>query len=116
MALFILPPDVAKRDFGGHPGFQDLSPASGSGIPRYAQARGFMGGYDTPTKVGARYFAPQPKYDEGTDQPIPIATGNKWDGGGEVYRQRVYAAAKKDRKELGFSREDIDDLKPRKVA
>ncbi len=115
MGLFILPPDVAKRDFGGHPGFQDLSPAAGSGIARYSQARGYQSGYDTPTKVGARYFAPSTKYDE-NDNEIPIATGNKWDGGGEAYRLRVYKAAKKDRRKLGFSRQDIEDLKPRKVA
>lgn len=113
----MLPPDVAKRDFGGHPGFQDLDAMSGSGIARYSQARGYQGGYDTPTKVGARYFAPEPKFDERTDQPMPIAMGNKWDGGTPAYRERVYAAAKKDRKKLGFSNEDIEVLKKgRKVA
>ncbi len=88
MAIFMLPPDVAKRDFGGHPGFQSRTAASGTGIARYSQARGFQGGYDTPTKVGARYFGPEANrdYDESTDQAVPIATGNKWDGGGEAYR------------------------------
>ncbi len=116
MAIFMLPPDVAKRDFGGHPGFQSRTSQSGTGIARYSQARGFQGGYDTPTKVGARYFPPQPEFNDVTDQPLPIATGNKWDGGGEAYRERVYNAAKKDRKKLGFTRSDISDLKPRKVA
>lgn len=116
MALYLLPPDVARKDFKGHPGFQDSIPGvRGSGVAGYAQKPGYHG-YDTPTKVGARYFAPQPKFDELTDQPIPIATGNKWDGGAEPYRTRVYNAAKKNRQSLGFSQEDIDDLKPRKVA
>ncbi len=116
MAIFMLPPDVAKSKFGGHPGFQSRTAASGTGIARYSQARGFQGGYDTPTKVGARYFSPEGKFDETTDQQLPMATGNKWDGGGEAYRVKVYNAAKKDRKELGFSRSDIEDLKPRQVA
>ncbi len=111
MAIFMLPPDVAKRDFGGHPGFQTRGSMSGSGIARWSSARGYQGGYDTPTKVGARYFSPEGKFDETTDQQIPMAMGNKWDGGGPAYRERVYAAAKKDRKKLGFSNADIADLK-----
>ncbi len=117
MAFYLLPPDIAKSRFNGHAGFQDSVPGvSGSGISRYSRATGYRG-YDTPTKVGARYFAPQPEYDERTDQPIPMAIGSKYDMGGvEAYRVRVHAAAKKNRKKLGFSRSDIDDLEPKKVA
>lgn len=87
----------------------------GVGIQGYSGAQGYTP-YDTPTKVGARYFFPDPEYDEATDQPKPAAMGNKWDGGKAVYRQRVYAAAKKIGKKQGLSNEDIEDLKPRVVA
>ncbi len=117
MAFYLLPPDIAKSRFKGHAGFQDSVPGvHGSGIPRFSQMPGYRGS-DTPTKVGARYFAPQPDFDERTDQPIPIAIGSKYDiGGAPAYRVRVHAAAKKDRKKLGFSRQDIDDLEPKQVA
>lgn len=116
MVLYLLPPDVAKRDFKGHPGFQDSVPGvSGSGVARYMQRPGYRG-YDTPTKVGARYFFPDPDYDDMTDQPIPAAVGDKWDGGGDVYRERVYKAAKDVGRKQGLSRKDVRELKPRKVA
>lgn len=87
----------------------------GAGVPGYAGARGYTP-FDTPTAVGARYFFPEPKYDEETDQAIPAAKGNKWDGGRPVYQERVYAAAKKIGKEQGLKSKQIDELKPRVVA
>ncbi len=87
---------------------------SGAGIPRYSNAK--FTGYDLPTKVGARYFPPEPDYDPNTDQPVPMAMGNRYDGGQAAYQERVYDAAEKDGKKLGLSRSDIRALKPRKVA
>ncbi len=88
----------------------------GVGIPGYSGAQGYTP-YDVPTKVAARYFVGE-DFSDYDDQDVqkPIAQGNKWDGGKEVYRQRVYAAAKKGGKDLGFSNKDIDELKPRVVA
>ncbi len=116
MAFYLLPPDVAKSKFKGHAGFQDSIPGvSGSGIPRFSGAS--YSGYDIPTKVGARYFFPEPEYDERTDQPIPAAMGSKYDiGGVEAYRVKVHAAAKKVGKDQGLTESQIDDLKPAKVA
>ena len=90
----------------------------GVGIQGYSGAQGYTP-YDVPTKVGARYFAPADysKYDDDTDQMIPIAMGNKWDGGKAVYQERVYKAAKKLGKDgTGWSSKQIEDLKPRQVA
>jgi len=117
VAFYLLPPDVAKRDFKGHAGFQDSVPGvSGSGIARYARAPGYRG-YDTPTKVGARYFFPDPEYDERTDQPIPAAIGSKYDTGGvEAYRMKVYKAAQDVGKAQGLKPSQIPDLKPKVVA
>ncbi len=98
----------------GDKAFHDRGIA-GVGIPGYANAQGYTP-YDKPTKVGARYFFPEPDYDEQTDQQIPAAKGNKWDGGKAVYRQRVYAAAKKVGKHQGLSNAQIQDLKPRTIA
>ncbi len=116
MAFYLLPPDIAKSRFKGHAGFQDSVPGvSGSGIPRFSGAS--YTGYDTPTKVGARYFFPQPDYDERTDQPIPAAIGSKYDiGGVEAYRVKVHAAAKKMGKKQGLTEKQINALKPRTVA
>ena len=87
----------------------------GVGVPGYSGAQGYTP-YDAPTKVGARYFFPEAPYDEATDQQIPSAKGNKWDGGKAVYQERVYSAAKKVGKEQGLKPSQIDDLKPRVVA
>lgn len=115
MVFYLLPPDIAKRLFKGHAGFQDSVPGvSGSGIARFFRSPGYRG-YDTPTKVGARYFFPQPAFDEKTDQPIPVATGSKWDGGAPAYQHRVYAAAKKVGKAQGLKSAQIEDLKPMEV-
>lgn len=64
-------------------------------------------------------FFPDPEYDTMTDQPLPAAQGNKWDGGKRVYQQRVVAAAKKVGKDQGLSSSDIkeiEEMKVRKVA
>ncbi len=87
----------------------------GVGIQGYAGAQGYQP-YDVPTKVGARHFFPEPKYDESTDQPIAAAMGNKWDGGKAIYQERVYAAAKRIGRSQGLKSEEIDNYKPRKVA
>ena len=57
-------------------------------------------------------FFPEPDYDDRTDQPLPVAQGNKWDGGRPAYRTRVWEAAKKVGKDQGFSTKEIDSLKP----
>ncbi|MEE9198068.1 MAG: hypothetical protein V3U45_07970 [bacterium] len=114
MAFYLLPPDIAKSRFKGHAGFQDSVPGvSGSGIPRFSGAN--YSGYDTPTKIGARYFFPEPDYNEVTDQPLPAAMGHKADGGAPAYRNRVYAAAKKVGKQQGLTEAMIDELKPKGV-
>ncbi len=115
MAFYLLPPDIAKRLFKGHAGFQDSVPGvHGSGIPRFSGAS--YKGYDTPTKVGARYFFPEPDYDERTDQPLPAAVGSKYDvGGAPAYRIAVHAAAKKVGKKQGLTQSQIDDLKPQEA-
>lgn len=87
----------------------------GAGVPGYSRAQGYQPS-DVPTAVGARMFFPEPDYDESTDQAVPAAMGNKWDGGRPVYQERVYQAAKKIGKDQGLSKKDIDGLKPRKVA
>ncbi len=87
----------------------------GVGVPGYSGAQGYQPS-DVPTKVGARYFFPDPEYDKDTDQPKPAAMGNRWDGGKWIYQERVYAAAQKFGREQGLRRQDIRDLKPRKVA
>ncbi len=113
MAYYLLPEKDQKR-FRGHAGFQDAVPGvRGSGIAGYSQRPGYRG-YDTPTKVGARYFFPEPDYDDTSDQPVPAATGNKWDGGGEAYRTRVYKAAKSVGKKQGLTDDDVDSLEPTK--
>ena len=107
MGIFLVPRDQQKL-IGGHAGFQDRG-LQGSGVPGYTRMRGYSG-FDIPTPIGARYFPPEPAYSEETDQAIPIAAGYKANGGRPAYRQRVYNAAKKDRKSLGFSRKDVDDI------
>ena len=117
MTFYLLPPDIAKSRFKGHPGFTDSKPGqAGVGIAGYARSPGYRG-YDTPTKVGARYFFPDPVYDEATDQAIPAAMGNKWEpGGASAYREKVYKAAKKVGTEQGLKPKQIEDLKPKVVA
>lgn len=87
----------------------------GAGVPGYSRAQGYTP-YEVPTQVGARYFFPDPEYDSITDQALPAAMGNKWDGGRSVYQDRVYAAAKKIGKEQGLKGKQIDALEPRTVA
>ena len=87
----------------------------GAGIPGYTRGTGYTP-YEVPTAVGARMFFPEPDFDERTDQPLPAAMGNKWDGDRPAYQERVYEAAKKVGKEQGFDQKQIDSLKPRKVA
>ncbi len=87
----------------------------GAGVPGYTGAQGYTP-YEVPTAVGARYFFPDPPYDENTDQAIPAAKGNKWDGGRAVYQERVYQAAKKVGKDQGLKPSSIEELKPRQVA
>ncbi len=83
------------------------------GVPGYMSKRGYQG-FDIPTPIGARYFPPDPKFDEETDKALPIALGYKSNGGRPAYRQRVYNAAKKGgiraSKAMGFSRQDLEDL------
>lgn len=99
---------------GGERAFTDRG-ILGAGVPGYARASGYTP-YEVPTAVGARYFFPEPDYDDLTDAQIPAAMGNKWDGGREAYRERVYKAAKKVGKDQGLKPKDIEDLKPRVVA
>ncbi len=87
----------------------------GVGVPSYTGAQGYQPS-EIPTAVGARMFFPEPEYDENTDQPKPSAQGNKWDGGKPVYRERVYAAAKKIGRDQGLKPSQIEELKPRVVA
>lgn len=87
--------------------FGDRGGLLGSGIPGYARHQGYTASR-IPTAVGARYFAGL--YDSTGDHEVPIAKGNKWDGGKLAYQQKVYNAAKRDHKELGFSSKDMTDL------
>ncbi len=108
MAFFIVPENM-RKNIGGHVGFQDKG-LVGQGVPGYMSMRGYQG-FAEPTAIGARYFAPESKFDEETDQPLPIAVGYKSNGGRPAYRNRVYNAAKKNRKSLGFTKKDVSDLK-----
>lgn len=87
----------------------------GRGMASYERSPGYTASM-VPTKVGARYFFPDPEYDATTDEAVPAAMGNKWDGGKAVYRERVYAAAKKVGKEQGLKPAQIAELKPKVVA
>jgi len=107
MGFFLVPPNM-RKNIGGHAGFQDRGQV-GTGVPGYMSMRGYQG-FEQPTAIGARYFPPEPDYDETSDQPTPIAAGYVSNGGRPAYRNRVYNAAKKKRKTFGFSREDMDDL------
>jgi len=107
MGFFLVPPNM-RSNIGGHAGFQDRGQV-GTGVPGYMGMRGYQG-FEQPTAIGARYFAPEPDYDETSDQPTPIAAGYVSNGGRPAYRQRVYNAAKKDQKALGFSKKDVTDL------
>ena len=70
-----------------------------------------------PTKVGARYFFPDPEYDETTDQAIPAAMGNKFEpGGADAYRMKVFKAAQKVGKDQGLQPVQIEELDPKYVA
>ncbi len=107
MGFYLVPPEM-QANIGGHAGFQDRSLA-GQGIPGYTSMRGYSG-FAEPTAIGARYFPPEPDYDDGTDKPKPIAVGYVSNGGREAYRERVWKAARKNRQALGFSKKDIDDI------
>ncbi len=67
----------------------------GRGLAGYRRLQGYQPSL-IPTKVGARYFLgdDRSKFDDVTDQALPIAMGNKWDGGKEAYQLRVYNAMK----------------------
>ncbi len=86
----------------------------GAGVPGYARSSGYTPSA-IPTAVGARYFLndERSEFDERSDQAIPIAKGNKWDGGRPAYQERVYAAMKK---HPLVKQEEVDMVKPRKVA
>lgn len=109
MAFFLVPIEM-RKNIGGHAGFQDRNLA-GMGVPGYMSMRGYQG-FEEPTAIGARYYPPQPDFDEETDNAIPIAVGYKANGGREAYRQRVWNAAKKDPKKYGFSKKDLELLGP----
>ena len=78
-------------------------------MPGYSRAVGYTPSL-IPTAVGARYFFPDPDFDDDTDQAKPAATGNKWDGGKRAYQLRVVAAAKDVGKEQGLKPRDIRDI------
>lgn len=83
----------------------------GAGVPGYARAQGYMPSM-VPTAVGARYFFPDPEYDEDTDQAKPAAVGNKWDGGKPAYQMRVHKAAEAVGKDQGLTGKQIKELDP----
>ncbi len=94
----------------GDRAFQDRG-FLGVGVPSYSRRQGYTP-YEIPTAVGARYFGPekQAEFDDETDKALPIAQGNKWDGGRPEYQRRVLAAAKKGGTDLGFSKKDIAEF------
>ncbi len=107
MGFFLVPPNM-RSNIGGHAGFQDRGQV-GTGVPGYMSMRGYQG-FEEPTAIGARYFPPEPDFDEESDQPTPIAAGYVSNGGRPAYRQRVYNAAKKRKKALGFDTESLEGL------
>ncbi len=87
----------------------------GAGAPRWYSKRGAFssfGGNTEPKIVAARYFPPEPERDV-DDHPIPMAYGSMWEGGRPAYRLKVHAAAKKGGEKLGFTKADVDGLKPK---
>ncbi len=85
----------------------------GSGVPGYARQAGYTPSA-IPTAVGARYFLDEGRSDFNDDDvQLPIAMGNKWDGGRPAYRERVHAAMEK---HPLVKQKEVDELKPRKVA
>ena len=117
MTFYLLPPDIAKSRFKGHAGFTDSKPGqSGVGIAGYTRSPGYRG-YEVPTKVGARYFFPDPEFDETTDQAIPAAMGNKFEpGGADAYRLKVFKAAQAVGESQGLRPAQIEELDPKYVA
>lgn len=105
MGIYLVPPSQ-RGLIAGHAGFQDRG-LRGMGIPGYTDMRGYAG-FDFPMPIGARYFPPEPDYDNDTDNPLPIAAGYQMNGGREAYRQRVYNAAKADYKTMGFKKSEVD--------
>ena len=105
MGIMLVPREFQKN-LNGHAGFQDRGLA-GMGVPGYTKrGRNYsMLGTTVPTPMGARYFPPEPEYDEATDNPLPIAAGYKWNGGRPAYRERVFNAAKGHAKDLGWKNE-----------
>ncbi len=93
--------------------------AFGRGMATYERLPGYSPSA-VPTKAGARWFPPEPDHHPVTDQEVPLAMGNKWDGGKLAYQERLYAAAKKlsktGRGQVGLTKKDVDELKPRVVA
>ena len=83
----------------------------GRGLAGYRRLQGYQPSL-VPTKVGARHFFPEPDYDKSTDEMVPVAMGNKWDGGKEAYQLRVWEAAKKVGKAQGLDKKQIDGYKP----
>ncbi len=103
----MLVPQRFQANLNGHAGFQSKD-LSGMGIPGYTR-RGTnyrMLGFTVPTPMGARYFPPEPDFDPDTDKPLPIAAGYKWNGGRPAYRERVYKAARKNARGLGWKSRD----------
>lgn len=112
MAIYVVPPEM-RKNIGGHAGFTD-SGRSGMGIPAYTRRPGYQG-FSVPTPIGARWFPPEPDYDD-DDNAVPMATGNTMQGGRPVYQEKVYQQAKKVGRAHGLSRKQIDELKPKVVA
>lgn len=87
--------------------------AFGAGVPGYARHQGYTPS-EIPTAVGARYFLDEDRSDFNDDDvQVPIAMGNKWDGGRPAYQERVYAAMKN---HPLVKQKEVDEVKPRKVA
>ena len=88
--------------------------AVGRGLAGYRRLAGYQPSL-VPTKVGARHFFPESDYDA-EDVEVPVAVGNKWDGGKRAYQERVYEAAKKIGKAHGLKTKQIDNYEPPKVV
>ncbi len=114
MASYIVS-KVNPKEWGGRSTlvFRDDG-GSGYGVPGYVNMPGYLSSMD-PKPIGARYFPPEPARDS-EDNPLPMVVGNTMTGGREAYRENVYKEAKKGGDRLGFTTQDIEDLKPRKVA
>lgn len=112
MSIYVIPPEF-RKNIGGHAGFKDNG-VGGWGLPSYQRMQGY-GGFDVPTPIAARWFPPEPDYDD-NDVAEPLAVGSAMTGGREIYREAVYQAVKKEGKQHGMKQSHIDSIKPRKVA